>query len=231
MIQINLLPSIKAEYVKAQRTKRTVISVSIIAIAVSLGAVGILASIAFGTQQWQLNSLQDKTSKNEAKIKEVKDLDKILTVQNQLIALTPLHDAKPVMSRLFTYLQQTTPDSVTLEKYSVNNNDFTWTVDGEAPSIELINKYVDTLKFTEIATTQEGQEPIKAFNEVVLSSFAKSAEGYTYSIAFKFNDQLFSSANPDIKLLIPNIVTTRSQTQLPTGAIFAPSSSATQGAQ
>ncbi len=231
MIQINLLPSIKAEYVKAQRTKRTVISVSIIAIAVSLGIVGILSSIAFGAQQIQLNSLEDKTTKNEAKIKEVKDLDRILTIQNQLVALTPLHDAKPVMSRLFTYMQQTTPDSVTLEKYAIKNDELTWTVDGEAPSIELVNKYVDTLKFTEIATTQEGQEPIKAFNEVVLSTFAKSQEGYTFSIAFKFNDQLFSSANSDIKLLIPAIVTTRSQTQLPSGDIFAPSSSSQQGAQ
>lgn len=231
MIQINLLPSIKAEYVKAQRTKRTVISVSIIAIAASLGIVGILASIAFGAQQIQLSSLQDKTTENEAKLKEVNDLDKILTIQNQLVALTPLHDAKPVMSRLFTYMQQTTPDSVTLEKYAVNNDDFTWTVEGEAPSIELINKYVDTLKFTEIATTQEGQEPAKAFNEVVLSSFAKSQEGYTYNIAFKFNDQLFSSANSDIKLTVPSTVTTRSQTQLPTGDIFAPSSSTPGGIQ
>jgi Tfp pilus assembly protein PilN len=229
MIQINLLPSIKAEYVKAQRTKRTVITVSIIAIGVSLGIVGILASIAYGAQNLQLSNLQKDIEKSEQNIKAVPDLDKILTIQNQLVALTPLHDAKPVMSRLFTYLQQTTPDSVTLEKYSIKNDELTWTVDGEASSIELINKYVDTLKFTEIATTQEGQEPTRAFSEVVLSSFAKSQDGYTYSIAFKFNDQLFSSGNPDIKLVVPNIVTTRSQTQLPTGSIFAPSSDSEGG--
>ncbi len=231
MIQINLLPSIKAEYVKAQRTKRTVISISVIAIAVSLGIVGILASIAYGAQNLQLSNLQKDIEKSEQNIKAVPDLDKILTIQNQLVALTPLHDAKPVMSRLFTYLQQTTPDSVTLEKYSIKNDELTWTVDGEASSIELINKYVDTLKFTEIATTQEGQEPTRAFSEVVLSTFSKSQEGYTFSITFKFNDQLFSSANPDIKLLIPTIVTTRSQTQLPSGDIFAPSSTPEQGAQ
>lgn len=231
MIQINLLPSIKAEYVKAQRTKRTVITVSIIAIGVSLGIVGILASIAYGAQNLQLSNLQKDIEKSEQNIKAVPDLDRILTIQNQLVALTPLHDAKPVMSRLFTYLQQTTPDSVTLEKYSIKNDELTWMVDGEAPSIELINKYVDTLKFTEIATAQEGQEPTKAFSEVVLSTFSKSQEGYTFSITFKFNDQLFSSANPDIKLLIPTIVTTRSQTQLPSGDIFAPSSTPEQGAQ
>lgn len=231
MIQINLLPSIKAEYVKAQRTKRTVISVSIIAIGVSVGIVGILASVAFGAQQLQLNSLQDKTAKNEAKLKEVNDLDKILTIQNQLIALTPLHDAKPVMSRVFTYLQQTTPDQVTIENYSIKNDEYTWTVQGKAPSLELVNKYVDTLKFTEIVLQNASEEPVKAFNEVVLTSFAKTQDGYSFEIDFKYNDQLFSSANPDIKIIVPSTVTTRSQTQLPTGDIFAPSTSSPGGAQ
>lgn len=224
MIQINLLPSIKAEYVKAQRTKRTVITISIIAVAVSLGVVGLLSSVAYGTQQLQLNNLKNDIAKSEQNIKDVKDLDKILTIQNQLFALTPLHESKPVMERLFTYLQQTTPDSVVLEKYVINNEDFTWSVDGEAPSIELVNKYVDTLKFTEIAPIQENQEKQYAFSEVVLSSFSKSEKGYTFTIDFKFSDQLFSSANTDIKLLIPNITTTRSQTQLPSSTIFAPSS-------
>ena len=222
MIQINLLPSIKAEYVKAQRTKRTVISVSVIAIAVSVGIVGILASIAFGTQLYQLNSSQDKITKNEKQLKEVPDLDKILTIQNQLIALTPLHDAKPVMSRVFTYLQQTTPDQVTIENYSIKNDEYTWTVQGKAPSLELVNKYVDTLKFTEIVLQNESEEPTKAFSEVVLTSFSKTQDGYTFEIGFKYNDQLFSSANPDIKLTVPSTVTTRSQTQLPSGDVFAP---------
>ncbi|MEZ6330533.1 MAG: hypothetical protein R3B12_00730 [Candidatus Saccharimonadales bacterium] len=85
MIQINLLPSIKAEYVKAQRTKRTVITISIIAVAVSLGVVGLLSSVAYGTQQLQLNNLKNDIAKSEQNIKDVKDLDKILTIQNQLL--------------------------------------------------------------------------------------------------------------------------------------------------
>lgn len=229
MIQINLLPSIKAEYVKAQRTKRTVITVAVIAIASSLAIVAVLASVAYIGQKVRLNGLQDDISKNEKIIKDVQDLDKILTVQNQLSALTPLHDAKPVMSRLFTYLQQTTPDLVALEKYTVNNTDYTWEVEGEAASIEFVNKYVDTLKFTEIVVTQEGQEPTKAFSEVVLTSFDKSENGYTFTVNLKFNEQLFNS-DTDVKLKIPAIVTTRSQTQLPSGAIFAPSSD-TEGEQ
>ena len=65
MIQINLLPSIKAEYVKAQRTKRTVITVAVIAIASSLAIVAVLASVAYIGQKVRLNGLQDDISKNE----------------------------------------------------------------------------------------------------------------------------------------------------------------------
>lgn len=222
MIQINLLPDIKAEYVKTQRTKRMVITISVIVVAVSVGIVGFLAAYAYGAQSWQLSHAQDVTKSYEKQIKDVADLDKILTIQNQLVALTPLHEAKPVMTRLFTYLQQTTPKDVTLSKYSVDNTEMLWSVEGKAASLELVNKYVDTLKFTEI----DEQGGPKAFSDVVLSSFSKDGQGsgYAYSIKFKFNDKLFSSSNPDIKLFVPQIVTTRSQTQLPTSDVFVPNS-------
>ena len=225
MIQLNLLPTIKAEYVKAERTKRTVIVLSVIISITTLGIVGLLASVAYGAQAVQLNSLNNDIQKSSSELNNVQDLDKVLTIQNQLNALTPLHDAKPVMSRLFTYIQQTTPESVSIDTLKVSNADLTWNIEGKAPTFELINKYVDTLKFTEIAQADPNAEKVYAFKEVVLSDFTKNASGdpgYTYTITLKFNDQLFSSAATDVKLVVPAITTTRSQTQLPSDAIFAP---------
>jgi Tfp pilus assembly protein PilN len=225
MIQLNLLPTIKAEYVKAERTKRTVIVLSVIVSITSLGIVGLLASVAYGAQKLQLSNLNNEIQKSSTELEQVQDLDKILTIQNQLNALTPLHDAKPVMSRLFTYIQQTTPESVSIDTLKVNNTDFTWNIEGKAPTFELINKYVDTLKFTEIKQSDPNAEKIYAFKEVVLADFTKNTGGevgYTYTITLKFNDQLFSSANPDIQLVVPSATTTRSQTQLPSEGIFAP---------
>lgn len=223
MIQINLLPSVKAEYVKAQRSKRTVVVMSIIVSCVAVGVVALLASVVYGAQALQLRNLDKSIDKQVSAIKDVSDLDKILTIQNQLNALTPLHDAKPVMSRLYTYIQQTTPAEVKINSYKVNNEDYSITIDGGAPSIELVNKYVDTLKFTEIKQTDENAGTVYAFKEVVLSSFQKSENEYSYTINLKFNDQLFSSAS-DVVLVVPSITTTRSQTQLPSSDVFAPSS-------
>ena len=232
MIQLNLLPNIKAEYVKAQRTKRTVTTLALIVSAVSIGIVVLLAGVAYGAQQLRLKNVQDTISKNENAIKQEKDLDKVLTIQNQLAALTGLHDAKAVMSRLFTYLQQTTPAAISISHYTVDNEGLTWSVEGKAPSLELINKYVDTLKFTEIGASEEGQDSgQRAFSEVVLTTFSKTDEGYTFSVNLKFDDQLFASQNPDIKLVVPNITTTRSQTQLPSADLFAPNPTDNQETQ
>lgn len=222
MIQLNLLPSIKAEYVSAQRTKRTVIVLAAVTAIAALGIIGLLAFIAYGAQAIQLNNLSKDIEEKTKQIQGVNDLDKILTIQNQLGSLTGLHDAKPVMTRLFTYLQQTTPEPVSIDTFSVNDTDKTMMIEGKAPSIEMVNKYVDTLKFTEIVATKDSTDRPKAFSEVVLSSFSKSDAGYTYTIALKFDDALFASANPDVQLVIPAITTTRSQTQLPTAQIFAP---------
>ena len=120
MIQINLLPDIKAEYVSAQRTKRLMVGIAVIVSVASLALVALLSAMAFGAQQLQLNNVQKKIDTAETKLNEINDLDKILTIQNQLIELTPLHDGKPVVSRLFGYLQQTTPLDITIENFSID---------------------------------------------------------------------------------------------------------------
>jgi hypothetical protein len=222
MIQLNLLPTIKAEYVKAERTKHTVIVLAVIASIVSVGVVGLLASVAYGAQNIQLNDINEEIQTNSNKLEEVSDLDKILTIQNQLFALTPLHDAKPVMSRLFTYLQQTTPTNISIDSLKISNSEYTWVVEGKAGSLEQVNKFVDTLKFTEVFQTDETANKIYAFSDVVLTSFTKTDGGYTYAINTTFNTELFASTSPDILLVVPSITTTRSQTQLPSNDIFAP---------
>ena len=221
MIQINLLPDIKAAYVNAQRTKRLVIGISVITIVGTVTFVGLLAGIAFGAQKIQLNSAQEAISQNVSKLDETQDLDKILTIQNQLLELTPLHDSKPVVSRLFGYLQQTTPMDVQMDSYTIDFKENKITISGNANSLESINRYVDTLKFTEYSTAVDGSDPARAFSNVVLSSFSATGGRSTYGIDLTYDEALFNSSNTSVVLKVPTLTTTRSQTQLPT-ALFVP---------
>lgn len=221
MIQLNLLPSIKLEYVKARRNKRLVL----------LGA-GMIASVSllvlvllFAGVQLEAKHSRDLSQdiKTESKkLEDVQDISSILTVQNQLVNLQTLHASKPEANRIAEYLRQTTPAEVVLSKAEVDFEAGTITLEGEGPNVATANAHVDTLKFT-MYTTKAVTEQKNAFSEVVLASVAPNpAESkVTYSVRLKFDPVIFSNQEEDIKLIVPNKITTRSQLDKP-GAVFSP---------
>src|SRR5438270_5715427 len=111
MIQMNLLPDVKLEYIKAQRMRRLVLVVSVLVTIVSVGLL--VLTLMFNVYQ---KHRSDNLSKNIAvESKELQDkpqIDRILTVQNQLESLTSLHSQKYAASRIFDYLNSVTPSNV-----------------------------------------------------------------------------------------------------------------------
>lgn len=218
MIQFNLLPDIKLEYIKTTRTKRLIMLIAAMITAISLTVMILLFTIVNGLQATHLKNLSAEIEADANAIKDTQDIEKILTIQSQLTSLPALHEQKPVASRLFKYIGQVTPVDVSIAKLNINFTDQTIIVTGAADNLGTVNKFVDTLKFTEFKTdgTQE-----RAFFEVVLSSFGKDVKGASYTINLKFKPAVFDSAH-DIELIIPNIITTRSQTEKPDEALFQP---------
>lgn len=221
MIQFNLLPDVKLEYIKARRTKRLVIFVAA-GITGSLLAVMILLFLAVNVfQKKHLNDLNKDIAKYSNELKGIKDIDKVLTIQNQLNNLsmnngTPgLHDKKPVVSRLFPYLTQILPDKLSLATLDVNFEAQTMSFNGGADSLGTINKFVDTLKFTtyKSGTDKEASET-KAFSSVVLTDFGRDDLAATYQIDLKFDPLIFDSSKT-INMIVPKIITTRSETEKP----------------
>jgi Tfp pilus assembly protein PilN len=212
MIQFNLLPSVKLDYVQAQRTKRTVMVMSVLVAAI---AVAVLVVLFLGVQVAQKKHSSDlsKDIQTESKnLQNIKDLDKILTIQNQLGSLTALHDQKPVATRLFEYVKQLTPANVSIAQLEIDFDTKTLSFTGSANAISSVNKFADTLKFT---TFKKDNTSTPAFSEVVLAEFGKDDKGTSYGITVKFNEEVFSSAH-DIKLDVPaGKITTRSETEKP----------------
>jgi len=213
MIQFNLLPDVKLEYIKTQRTKHLVTSISFLA---SAAAVAVLIVLVLTVDVWQHKSISDlsgdiKVASN--KLTSTPDLDKILTVQNQLNALDGLHDDKAAAGRLFGYLSQVTPDEATISDLKVDYTGYTMTITGNAPSLDVINTFTDSLKFTKYQADGSSDKQA-AFSDVVLSTFGRSPEGATYTIDLTFDPIIFSNTD-SVKLLVPNIVTTRSVIEQP----------------
>jgi len=223
MTQFNLLPDIKLEYMKSKRTQDLVILVSSVLIAVFL-AIFILLYLYVGIIQKQhLNSLSNKISSNTQQISSSSNLDKVLTIQNQLESLPALYKARPATTGLLPFINQLTPAAATISNLTVNFTGDTGSIQGNADSLSTINTFVDTLKFTNY--TVGSGKGTNAFSNVVLSSFAVTTTppGVSYTIAFSYDPQIFNETN-QATLSVPNIITTRSITQQPTDLFLGTSS-------
>lgn len=208
MIQFNLLPDVKIEYLKARRQKHIVMLASGLTIAISIVAIIILATTVFGLQRKNISDLTNDIQSATTELQNTPDLDKILTVQNQLNVLPQLHDDKPVASRIFGYINQATPNNVSIARLNVNFESQTMRISGAADSLETINQFVDTLKFTEY-TTDGDETSQQAFSGVVLTNFGRDNANASYTIELSFDPTIFSQ-QAQAELKVPNIVTTRS---------------------
>jgi hypothetical protein len=219
MIQLNLLPDVKIEFLRTTRNKRLIIGISLVVIAASVGVLLLLASVVYGFQKKNLSDLNKDITTYNKQLKDTPDLDKVLTIQNQLTALTTLHEGKADTTRLFTYLTQLTPAAASITQLDMDVATTTLTITGNAKSLDIVNTYIDTLKFTTYQTVDaEGvpdSESQKAFSNVVLSQFARTGEGANYTVTLSYDPPIFSNTAA-VKLTVPKIISTRSLTEKPT---------------
>ncbi len=222
MMQLNLLPDVKLEYIRAQRSRRLVLTVAIIAGSVSLGILLILLSV-YGIQKKHLSDLNRDISSETSQLQHKKDINKILTVQNQLESLTALHAGKPAASRLFDYLNEVTPANVDITDFTIDFTKQTATIAGSADALSSVNKYVDTLKFTKY-TSDTSTAANHAFSSIVLSNFglgnttSNGGKPASYTITLTYDKNIFDITQK-VDLSVPSITTTRSGIDQP-AALF-----------
>jgi len=198
MIQFNLLPDIKIQYLRANRQKHTVVLVSTLATIVSVAVLAILIIVVYGLQKKNIADLDKDIKTSSSQLQSTKDLNKILTVQNQLKALPKLHDDKPVASRLFAYLGQATPPNANNVHTITDFTLHTINISGTSDSLSTVNLFIDRLKATTYHTSggsTGSTDETPAFTQVTLSSFGRDDKNATYTITFNFDPIIFSEAN------------------------------------
>lgn len=226
MIQFNLLPDVKIESIKAAYRRRLVLTISIVASLVSILLFVVLFLYVRVNQTKYMGDLDKDIKTNTAKIQSIQDLDKVLTIQNQLNSLPDLHNKKVVSSRLVDYLNQLVPSQAALDSVQLDFTGNTMSLTGKADSIGTVNKFVDTLKFTTFKVNDNSAKEGKAFSNVVLQSFGVSAaqntQGTNFSLALTFDAAIFANTTEEPKegatavtLNVPNIISTRSVTEKP----------------
>jgi|GEM_PF-128168 len=225
-LQFNLLPDVKQEYLKTKKTKRTVITASAVASVISLFILLLMVTTVYVVNKKQLKDADKDIKKYSQQLQGVKNLDKILTIQNQLNSIQTLQGSKHKMSRLFTYLPQVTPAHVCIGQLNVDTASTTMTFQGSSDSQKSINTFVDTLKFTKYKVDSKDSGKY-AFNSVTENQFAINSTSNTknnsntaacdgapapasYQLTLKFDPTLFANSS-DVVLDVPvGLVTTRS---------------------
>lgn len=218
-VQFNLLPDVKQRYINAQRSKRTVTAIAFLVSAVTAAILVIMLSVVYGVNKVQLSSADNSIKNYEQQLNKIPDLNKVLTVQNQLASLASLHQNKPISSRLFDYLTQVTPTQVNMGRLQIDFTANTVQISGTADSQKTVNTFIDTLKFTTYKI--DGKDTGKsAFPSVIESSFGLDQKGANYSLNVQFDPVLFISSQ-NTSLNVPaGLATTRSVLDDPSNVLF-----------
>jgi len=219
-VQFNLLPDVKLDFIKTQRTKHLVTTIALLAAGVAVVIFVLTLATVEGLQKKQLSDTDKDITTASNQLKNTTGLSQILTVQNQLQTLSTLHHSKHVDSRLFGYLTQLTPTNAFVGRLNLDFTANNLEIDGTADSQTTVNTFIDTLKFT---TYKIGAQDTahQAFTSVAESSFSIAANTVDYSLKVTFDPQLFSndvSATP--ALTVPKLTTTRSVIEDPSNVLF-----------
>lgn len=229
MIQLNLLPDVKKEFLRAESARRKTIAISIL---VTIIAAGLTAAIAFYVYAVQngIMFLQTQDIKNKSEeLAKVKDIDKYLTIQNQLKQLSTLHQEKNNFSRLLSFLptlNPAPPQNVTLTNLEVISDGNTISFKGTVADYGSLTTFKDTLVNAEYSyLAQADGEPVtgKLFSDVVIESatYERTATkaGVTFAIMLTYEPEVFKQVNTNVSVTVPNKETTNSVTGSPQ-AIF-----------
>ncbi len=211
-MQLNLLPAVKMEYIKAQRSRRLVLTVSVLVTIAAAALLLLLLSVS-GLQKKHLSDLNKDIATESNKLQHEPQINKMLTVQNQLGSLTDLHATEPAASRVFSYLNQVTPVNVSITEFNIDFTQQTATITGTSANLADVNRYIDTLKHATF-TTADSSTPQPAFNNVVLSSFSLNtdtndpAQAADYTINLSYDKTIFDNTQ-NVTLSVPQLTTTR----------------------
>jgi Tfp pilus assembly protein PilN len=213
MIEFNLLPDVKQQFIKARRTKRLIISVSFIAAAVALFIFIFLLVFVDVFQKARISNLHNQIASSKSQIQGKSNLNEILTIQNQLKTLPSIYGSLPASNRLSNYLTELIPANATISSLSLNYSTNNILISGAADSSATVAQLVDTLKFATYTLNGQGSTP--AFSAVAVTSIALNTSATsgssktTYALSFNFDPKLFNPSD-NTQLVVPSLTTNRS---------------------
>jgi len=218
MIEINLVPDVKQELLRAERVRAVVISGAILAGIISLGIVALLAFYIYAVQAVRGGLADDSITKGSEQLAGVEDLSKVLTIQNQLSKISELNDAKKINSRIFDVLFAVTPpapNEVQISNLTINADQSQISLEGQTrafDALEIFKKTIDGAVITFRENDEDRQVKLATNISATDISYGEDTNGVKvlrFNLRFTYAEELFSPATPTsvIKLINEGNVT------------------------
>lgn len=215
MIEINLVPDVKQELIRAQRVRLSVISAATLFGLISIGIVVVLA-LLLGAQVVASSLLDNSINDKSKQLADVPDINKTLTLQNQLATIPSIRDKSHVTSRIFDVLTTVTASSsgdnrVQYSNVTVDTTEETVTVQAQTPSFEGLDAFKKTLEATkfEFATEDSGDKtsvPLASQISVGEQGYGQDTSGsnvVTFTLTFSYPSELLSTTSKDGRIIAP----------------------------
>lgn len=226
MIEINLVPDVKQEFIHAQKMRNTVITFAII---ISIAAVGVLAvlGLLYGTQAMREQFARDEIKKQFASLRSIENLDDVLTIQNQMSKIASVHDKKTVDSRLFdilTAINPSAPNNVKIASVLLDPKENTLRIEGSAENgFAATETFRKTILNTKLEYKKsDALETIPLTEEVHIgeTSYGENSDGskvLRFSVSFAYPAGLFDNTWKLSRIVSPvgQIDVTDSRTRVP----------------
>ncbi len=181
MISLNLLPDVKKDLLRVRRERNLVVSISVIVVGASIGVLLLLSGtlgVLIGAKALMENGIKnDEQTIKQAQKK--KQLDKYITIQNQLKQIGKLKSDQQVYSRLMDYLTQLNPaapnnvqissakieapagssgDTSSSGSSSASADGITMTIEGKTTNFSALDVYKNTLSKAQLSYEVEEED-------------------------------------------------------------------------
>lgn len=215
MIEINLVPDVKQELIKARRVRTVVVSSAIFVGLVAVGIVVLLALYHYGAQTLRSKIADDQIASKSKELANVSDLSNSLTIQHQLSKLSEIHDQTNMDSRFFDLLAAINPAAPNQVSFSVAR------VDSETKTVRLegqaVNGYIaaDVLKKTILGTSisykdDAGDTKTVPLTDAVSTSELSYGEDSTgkkvlrFTLTFVYDEAFFARTSENAVIVRPD---------------------------
>jgi len=203
VIEVNLLPAVKREYLKAQQMKHAVIVGSVLISAIAVVVLALLYMYVNIVQPQHQKNIQKDIDAAQQEIKSKENGVKIVTVQGVLETLPGLQDQKLITSNLFTYLTSFTPREVSYSNIKLDLEGNTLVLQGTATNFEQANILANNLKSAKFTYKQDDdQQTATPFSNVIFDGLSRSdqaqdGKSVSFQITLTVDPVIFSQAVKD----------------------------------